>query len=52
LENRNGSIYAIPIVGNGSGDLASLVEVNAFLELPADKNEFKKGEVFPVIKYR
>ena len=52
LENRNGSMYAIPIVGNGSGDLASLVEVDAFLELPADKNEFKKGEFFPVIKYR
>jgi molybdopterin molybdotransferase len=52
LENRNGSMYAIPIVGNGSGDLASLVEVDAFLELPADKNEFKKGEVFPILNYR
>ena len=52
LENKNGSIYAIPIVGNGSGDLASLVEGGAFLELPADKKKFKKGEVFPVIKYR
>ena len=52
LENRNGSTYAIPIVGNGSGDLANLVEADAFLELPADINEFKKGEVFPFLNYR
>lgn len=52
LENRNGSIYAIPIEGKGSGDLANLLEVDAFIELPADKNQFKIGEVFPVIEYR
>ena len=52
LENKNGSMYAIPIVGNGSGDLANLVEADAFLELPADKNEFIKGEVFPIVNYR
>jgi molybdopterin molybdotransferase len=52
LEKRNGSIFAIPIAGKGSGDLANLVEVDAFLELPADKMEFKKGEAFPVIEYR
>ncbi len=52
LEYRNGSMYAIPIAGKGSGDLANLVEVDAFIELPAEKSEFKEGAIFPVIKYR
>ncbi len=52
LENKNGVLYAYPISGNGSGDMANLVRTDAFLELPADKTEFKKGEVFPIINYR
>jgi len=52
LENNNGMLYATPITGNGSGDLANLADADAFLELPDDRNEFKKGEVFPLIKYR
>lgn len=52
LENKDGMLLAKPFRGNGSGDLASLVETDAFIELPADKTEFKKGEVFPIINYR
>lgn len=52
LENRKGELWAIPYRGNGSGDLASLVQTDAFIELPADETEFKKGEVFPILKYR
>ncbi|PHR68946.1 MAG: molybdopterin molybdenumtransferase MoeA [Lutibacter sp.] len=52
LENKKGTVYAHPILGNGSGDLASLVESDAFIELPAEVIEFKKGEVFPILKYR
>lgn len=52
LENKNGTIYAYPIAGHGSGDLANLVDNDAFLELPTGKDTFKKGEVFPVIDYR
>ncbi len=52
LENNNGMLYATPITGNGSGDLANLADADAFLELPDDRNEFKKGEVFPLIMYR
>ena len=52
LENNNGMLYATPITGNGSGDLANLADADAFLELPDDRNEFKKGEAFPLIKYR
>jgi molybdopterin molybdotransferase len=52
LENKFGHLVAFPITGNGSGDLASLVNADGFIQLPNDKTEFKKGEVFPIIRYR
>ena len=52
VENKNGLLCATPIVGNGSGDLANLANADGFLELPDDRSEFKKGEVFPLITYR
>ncbi len=47
-----GRILATPIEGHGSGDLANLVDADAFLELPMDHSEFAKGEAFPVIFFR
>jgi len=52
VENKNGKVYAKPIVGKGSGDLANLADADAFIELPDNKYNFKKGEVFPLIEYR
>ena len=52
LVSKNGQLMAYPIKGNGSGDLASLVKTDAFIQLPSDKIEFKKGEFFPILKYR
>ncbi|MFK5878157.1 MAG: molybdopterin molybdotransferase MoeA [Flavobacteriaceae bacterium] len=52
LENKNGQLIAHPIAGKGSGDLANIVLTDGFLEFPADRTEFKKGEVFPIMKYR
>jgi len=52
LVSENGLLMAYPITGNGSGDLASLVKADAFIQVPSDKIEFKKGEVYPIIKYR
>ena len=53
LNSRFGHLIATPIKGNGSGDLASLVNTDAFIQLPkTDKLEFKKGEVFSIIRYR
>lgn len=53
LTSENGQIYATPIQGNGSGDLASLVEADGFIELPKTEDiAFKKGSVFPIIRYR
>ncbi|NVK09616.1 MAG: molybdopterin molybdotransferase MoeA [Tenacibaculum sp.] len=50
---ENGQIYATPIQGNGSGDLASLVEADGFIELPkTEEVTFKKGSVFPILTYR
>ncbi|MFD2871802.1 molybdopterin molybdotransferase MoeA [Mucilaginibacter ximonensis] len=44
--NKEGQLMAMPLAGNGSGDFANLAETDAFLELPLDKTEFKKGEVY------
>ena len=53
LASKNGQVYATPIQGNGSGDLASLVEADGFIELPkTEEIEFKKGSVFPILTYR
>lgn len=52
LNSKFGHLVATPITGNGSGDLASLVNSDAFIQLPKDKIEFKKGEVYKIISYR
>lgn len=53
LANENGLLKAYPIKGNGSGDLASLVHTDGFIELPKTTQlVFKKGQSFPIIKYR
>ncbi|WP_420551925.1 molybdopterin molybdotransferase MoeA [Tenacibaculum aiptasiae] len=53
LENKNGTLFAKPVKGNGSGDLASLVAADGFIELPKTKEViFKKGSVFPIINYK
>lgn len=52
LKNENGKLMATPKKGKGSGDLANLADAYGFLEIPAGRTEFKKGEVFPFIKYR
>jgi len=52
ITEKKGKLYATPISGKGSGDLANLVNADAFLELPDDRSNFTKGEVLPVILYR
>ena len=52
LKNKQGKLIAFPIKGNGSGDLASLVNTDAFIQLPDTNIEFKKGDTFPIIRYR
>lgn len=50
--DSSGKVLATPVQGRGSGDLANLVEADAFLELPSGKDHFLRGEVYPLIFYR
>ncbi len=52
VKNVDGLIKAIPVTGNGSGDLANLANVDGFLQLPGDRSVFKKGEIFPLFQFR
>ena len=51
-QNEQAKLVAEPVEGNGSGDLANLAEADAFLELPAEISNFKKGEVFRIWPFR
>jgi len=52
IDFRDGTIYAKPVEGHGSGDLANLVDADGFMELPSARNHFVKDEVYPVYPYR
>ena len=53
LYNENGVLKAYPVKGNGSGDLASLVQADGFITLPKTETlVFKKDTSFPVVLYR
>lgn len=49
--NQSGQLIAESVSTNGSGDFSHLAETNAFIELPLEKTEFRKGEVYKVWKY-
>jgi molybdopterin molybdotransferase len=49
---EKGELSGTPLEGNGSGDFANLLQTDAFMELPLARNEFKKGEVFPVWPFK
>lgn len=50
--SQSGQLIATPVTGNGSGDFSTLTASNAFMELPAEKNDFKKGEVYKIIPFK
>jgi molybdopterin molybdotransferase len=50
--NNSGQIIAMPIEGNGSGDFANLQDADAFMELPAERDNFNKGEVYRIWPYK
>ena len=45
--DEKGNLGAEPAKGNGSGDLANLVNADAFIELPQGREKFNAGESFP-----
>jgi molybdopterin molybdotransferase len=48
----DGRLIADPVEGHGSGDLANLVDADAFLMLPRGKDQFAAGEAYPVWRFR
>jgi molybdopterin molybdotransferase len=52
VKNEGGRWEAYPDAGGGSGDFANLKKIDGFLELPAERSEFKAGETFPFIPFR
>jgi molybdopterin molybdotransferase len=52
VDTGAGTLLATPDAGEGSGDFANLRNVDGFIELPPERNEFKKGELFPYIPFR
>lgn len=50
--SNDGRLLATPLQGSGSGDFANLLDCDGFLELPAERSDFKVGEVFELIGFR
>jgi molybdopterin molybdotransferase len=50
--DAGGKLLATPFEGNGSGDFANLAETDAFMELPLERNNFTKGEAFPIWPFK
>ena len=46
-----GHLSAEPVEGNGSGDFANLLNADAFMELPLERDNFTKGEVFRICTF-
>jgi molybdopterin molybdotransferase len=46
--SAQGKLLATPVEGNGSGDFANLADTDAFMELPLEKSEFRRGEVYKI----
>lgn len=49
---NDGKLIALPDAGGGSGDFANLKDVDGFIELPLERNDFKMGESFPYYSFR
>ncbi|AZA84346.1 molybdopterin molybdenumtransferase MoeA [Chryseobacterium lactis] len=49
--NQSGQLIAESVDTNGSGDFSHLADTHAFIELPLEKTECKKGEVYKIWKY-
>lgn len=49
--NQAGQFTAESVETNGSGDFSHLADTDAFMELPLEKEIFRKGEVYKIWKY-
>lgn len=46
--DKAGQLWATPVEGKGSGDLANLINADGFIEIPTGQIIFEKGEAFRV----
>lgn len=51
-QNDNAQTIASIIKGQGSGDLSSLADADAFIELPRGQDNFTAGSIYPLFKFR
>ena len=52
ISNAAGTVLALPVPTNTSGDFASLAGTDGYLELPREQNEFPVGTVIPLHRWR
>ncbi len=52
MRHDQGVLKIFPMPGQGSGDFASLLPCDGFIELPAQEKIFRKGDYFPFIPFR
>lgn len=50
--DEDGTLIAKPEEGNGSGDFTNLLYTDAFMELPAEQTNFKKGEAYRIWPFK
>ncbi|MFT4736708.1 MAG: molybdopterin molybdotransferase [Cyclobacteriaceae bacterium] len=50
--DHHGILLAMPMFGNGSGDLSNLALADAFIHLPAEEDLFRSGDAYPIIPFR
>ncbi len=51
LTNTDGCWWALPCFGTNSGDAVSLSKAAGIITLPAEKTDFKKGDIFELIMF-
>ena len=49
---QDGKLMATPFEGSGSADFANLTDCDGFVELSAENQVFKKGDVFEFVRFR
>lgn len=49
---QDGKLMAKPFEGSGSADFANLTDCDGFVELPAENQVFKKGDIFEFVRFR
>ena len=48
LYSENGTFWAKPLQGTNSGDIPSLINAEAIITLPSEKEAFAKGDIFEI----